>query len=177
MAYGKYIEDYRNQLVKIDDILFELEKNHKTINSLSLDEQNTLDFHNYICDLENLTIYDCQELYPFEPPVSTYKEYERILFEMRSLIDRYLICAYKEGEINIVLSNRYQYKGQSTPTLELLKLLPANFYLYGSDPELNYMHAIRSNSLYEMKIYLYLSAKDGYEPAIIMVKEIFNWEI
>ena len=112
MAYGKTIEDYENQIYEMENILYKLEKGEIYIHMLSLNEICLFDFDNILFDIENLTFEDIDSLSLEEENDDRIIEFNNLLNKFYKLQDRFLECAYKEGEINII-DREYLYKGQN----------------------------------------------------------------
>ena len=157
------------------NILYKLEKGETSILRLPTNELCLFDFDNILFDLENITLDDIDFLYPQENNESLIIEYKNLLKKFQKLQDPFLEFAYREGEINII-NREYLYKGQKSLTYELLKLLPDEFDWYPKAPEDNYFRSIESNYEYEQKITLFLSAKEGFLPAIKLAKEKYDWK-
>lgn len=154
MAYGRTIEEYEDQIYNMENILYRLEKGETSIQRLAINEVCLFDFDNILFDIENLTIEDIDSLYPQENNEDRIIEYNVLLKKFYKLQDRFLECAYQEGEINII-DREYLYKGQKSPTYELLKLLPNEFSWYLDSPEENFSCSMESNYEYEQKITLF----------------------
>ena len=116
-----------------------------------------------------------RNLYPYDDLNSIRNQYKQLIKDFRLLLDRFLVCAYKEGEWNIVYSDDYEYKGERVPTFELLSLLPEDFELKEDTPEEQYIYSLNPYSEHAGKISLFVAARAGYKPAVKLAKEKYGW--
>ena len=137
MAYGMFISDYEKSKYEIEKTIFEIEHNFTTVI-----ETGDIGLETIIHDLENMTDDDFEELYPYDDLNSIRYQYEQLMSDFRLLLDRFLVCAYKEGEWNIVYSDSYEYKGERVPAFELLRLLPNDYELKEHTPEEQYNYSL-----------------------------------
>ena len=170
MAYGTFISEYEKIKSEIENTLYEIEHNFTTVI-----ETGSLGLYSIIYDLENMTNDDFEELYPYDDLNSIRNQYEQLMKDFKLLLDRFLVCAYKEGEWNIVYSDYYEYKGERVPTFELLSLLPNDFKLKEHTPEEQYRYSLNPYKEHDGKISLFVSARAGFEPAIKLAKEKYGW--
>lgn len=166
-----FISDYEKLKCEIENGLYDIEHGVKTVSSSEI-----LDPYFIIFDIENMTGDDFEELYPYDDLKSIRCQYEHLLKEFRRLLERLLVCAYKEGEPNIVYADYYVYKGENVPTFELLSLLPDNFELTYLTPEEHYKYSLNSYNEHAGKLSLFISARAGYKPAVKLAKEKYGWD-
>ena len=170
MAYGTFISEYEKTKSEIENTLFEIEHNFTTVI-----ETGSLGLEAIIHDLENMTDDDFEELYPYDDLNSIRNQYEQLMKDFRLLLDRFLVCAYKEGEWNTIYDCSYAYKGEKGPTFELLNFLPNDYGLKERSPEEHYKYSLNPYSEHDGKISLFVSARAGFEPAIKLAKEKYGW--
>lgn len=170
MAYGTFISEYEKTKSEIENTLYEIEHNLSTV-----EETGSLGLDAIIYDLENMTDDDLEELYPYDDLDTIRNQYEQLTENFKLLLDRFLVCAYKEGEWNIVYSDSYEYKGERVPTFELLSLLPNDYELKEHTPEEQYNYSLNPYDEHAGKISLFVAARAGYKPAIKLAKEKYGW--
>ena len=165
-----FISDYEKSKYEIEKTIYDIEHNFTT-----LIETGSLGLDSIFYDLENMTDDDFEELYPYEDLNSIRNQYEHLLEDFKLLLDRFLVCAYKEGEWNIINSDFYEYKGERVPTFELLSLLPNDYELKEHTPEEQYRYSLNPYNEHDGKISLFVAARAGYKPAIQLAKEKYGW--
>ena len=170
MAYGTFISEYEKTKSEIENTLFDIEHNFTTVL-----ETGSLGLDAIIEDLENMTDDDFEELYPYDDLNAVREQYEQLVKDFRRLLDRFLVCGYKEGEWNVVYYDYYEYKGEPAPTFELLSLLPNDYELKEHTPEDHYRYSLNPSRERDGKISLFVSARAGFEPAIKLAKEKYGW--
>ena len=170
MAYGLFISELEKIKSEIENTLYEIEHNFTTVA-----DTGSLGLDSIVYDLENMTDDDFEDLYPYEDLNSIRDQYERLLEDFKLLLDRFLVCAYKEGEWNIINSDDYEYKGERVPTFELLSLLPKDYELKEHTPEEQYRYSLNLYKEHDGKISLFVAARAGYEPAVKLAKEKYGW--
>ena len=170
MAYGTFISELEKIKSEIENTVFDIEHNFTT-----QIETGSLGLYSIVYDLENMTDDDFEELYPYDDLNSIRNQYEHLLEAFKLLLDRFLVCSYKEGEWNIVYSDSYEYKGERVPTFELLSLLPNDYELKEHTPEEQYNYSLNPYNEHAGKISLFVAARAGFVPAIKLAKEKYGW--
>ena len=165
-----FLSDYEKSKYEIEKTIYEIEHKFTT-----LIETGDLGLESIVYDLENMTDDDFGELYPYEDLNSIRNQYEHLLEGFKLLLDRLLVCAYKEGEWNIVYSDSYEYKGERVPTFELLSLLPNDYELKEHTPEEQYNYSLHPYNEHAGKISLFVAARAGFVPAIKLAKDKYGW--